>query len=90
VECFAKYDHFNEAVRHFRALVKYPGSTIFLYNEGHGRDTDPLSLYLRGLCLEGTNFSIEFESLSIEPLSYLGFKSTGILLVLLYLSSVVC
>ncbi|XP_024378551.1 uncharacterized protein [Physcomitrium patens] len=53
VECFSKYDHFNEAVRHFRALVRNPGSTTFLFNEGHGRDTDPLSLYIRGLCLEG-------------------------------------
>lgn len=53
MECFSKYDHFNEAVRHFRALVRNPGSTTFLFNEGHGRDTDPLSLYIRGLCLEG-------------------------------------
>lgn len=53
VECFTKYGHLNEAVRHFRALAKHPGATKFLYNEGEGRETDPLSLYLRGLCLEG-------------------------------------
>jgi hypothetical protein len=54
VECFTKYDLLNEAVRHFRALARHPGATTFLYNEGHGRETDPLSLYLRALCLEGT------------------------------------
>lgn len=54
MECFTKYDHLNEAVRHFRALARHPGATAFLCNEGHGRETDPLSLYLRGLCLEGT------------------------------------
>ncbi|KAG0565121.1 hypothetical protein KC19_8G166500 [Ceratodon purpureus] len=53
VECFTKYDLLNEAVRHFRALAKHPGATVYLYNEGNGRETDPLSLYLRGLCLEG-------------------------------------
>lgn len=53
VECFTKYDLLNEAVRHFRALARHPGATTFLYNEGHGRETDPLSLYLRALCLEG-------------------------------------
>lgn len=53
MECFSKYDHLNEAVRHFRALAKHPGATTFLYNEGQGRETDPLSLYLRALCLEG-------------------------------------
>jgi len=54
VECFSKYGHLNEAVRHFRALSRHPGALAFLFNEGHGRETDPLSLYLRGLCLEGT------------------------------------
>lgn len=53
MECFTKYDHINEAVRHFRAMAKIPGSTTFLYNEGHGRESDPLSLYLRALSLEG-------------------------------------
>lgn len=53
MECFTKYDHVNEALRHFRALAKLPGSTTFLYNEGEGRTSDPLSLYLRALCLEG-------------------------------------
>lgn len=58
MECFTKYDHLNEAVRHFRALARHPGATAFLFNEGHGRETDPLSLYLRGLCLEGKHISI--------------------------------
>ncbi len=43
----------NEAVRHFRALVRIPGSMCYLFSEGHGRESDPLSLYLRALCLEG-------------------------------------
>jgi hypothetical protein len=53
IECFTKYGLVNEAVRHFRALVRIPGSMCYLFGEGHGRESDPLSLYLRALCLEG-------------------------------------
>lgn len=53
IECFTKYGLVNEAVRHFRALVRIPGSMCYLFSEGHGRESDPLSLYLRALCLEG-------------------------------------
>ena len=58
VECFSKYDLMTEAVRHFRALAKHPGATVYLFNEGDGRETDPLSLYLRALCLEGIHLHI--------------------------------
>ncbi|KAH9317725.1 hypothetical protein KI387_019494, partial [Taxus chinensis] len=51
VECFTKYCVVNEALRHFRALKCYPGAMKVLHNDGkHG---DPLSVYLRALCLEG-------------------------------------
>ncbi|KAJ3682428.1 hypothetical protein LUZ60_015001 [Juncus effusus] len=51
VECFTKYSMINEALRHFRALRRIPGGTKVLFNEGNFGD--PLSLYLRSLCLEG-------------------------------------
>lgn len=51
VECYTKYGIVNEAMRHFRALRRIPGGTKVLYNEGNFGD--PLSLYLRSLCLEG-------------------------------------
>ncbi|CAA0814500.1 plastid transcriptionally active 3 [Striga hermonthica] len=51
VECFTKYCVTREAIRHFRALKRYEGGTIVLYNKG--QDGDPLSLYLRALCREG-------------------------------------
>jgi hypothetical protein len=51
VECFTKYCMVNEAIRHFRALRRIPGGTKVLYNEGNCGD--PLSLYLRSLCLDG-------------------------------------
>lgn len=51
VECFTKYGLVNEAMRHFRALKRIPGGTKVLYHEG--KYGDPLSLYLRSLCLEG-------------------------------------
>jgi hypothetical protein len=41
----------NESIRHFRALRRIPGGTKVLYNEGNCGD--PLSLYLRSLCLDG-------------------------------------
>ncbi|KAH7276525.1 hypothetical protein KP509_39G010500 [Ceratopteris richardii] len=51
VEGFTKYNIVDEAIRHFRALSKIPGGTRLLHNNGeHG---DPLSLYLRLLCLHG-------------------------------------
>lgn len=52
VECFTKYCVVKEAIRHFRALKNIPGGTRVLYNEGNFGD--PLSLYLRALCCEGT------------------------------------
>ncbi|KAL5990264.1 hypothetical protein ACLOJK_011161 [Asimina triloba] len=42
----------GEAIRHFRALKTIPGGMRVLYNEGNFGD--PLSLYLRALCLDGT------------------------------------
>nr|CAB3494514.1 unnamed protein product [Digitaria exilis] len=51
VECFTKYCMVNESIRHFRALRRIPGGTKVLYNEGNCGD--PLSLYLRSLCLDG-------------------------------------
>ncbi|KAG6555175.1 hypothetical protein Mapa_003214 [Marchantia paleacea] len=51
IECFTKYNVANEAVRHFRALSRLPGGLKYLHNEGS--NGDPLSLYLRSLCLEG-------------------------------------
>ncbi|KAJ1693952.1 hypothetical protein LUZ63_010650 [Rhynchospora breviuscula] len=51
VECYTKYSLVNEAMRHFRALKRIPGGINVLYNEGNFGD--PLSLYLRSLCLEG-------------------------------------
>lgn len=51
MECFTKYSMVNEAIRHFRALRRIPGGTKVLYNEGNCGD--PLSLYLRSLCLDG-------------------------------------
>ncbi|KAM3402006.1 hypothetical protein ACQJBY_001484 [Aegilops geniculata] len=51
VECFTKYCMVNEAIRHFRALRRIPGGTKVLYNAGNCGD--PLSLYLRSLCLDG-------------------------------------
>ncbi|XP_021306804.1 uncharacterized protein LOC8059268 isoform X2 [Sorghum bicolor] len=51
VECFTKYCMVNESIRHFRALQRIPGGTKVLYNEGNCGD--PLSLYLRSLCLDG-------------------------------------
>ncbi|KAL6839350.1 hypothetical protein ACP4OV_030847 [Aristida adscensionis] len=51
VECFTKYCMVNESIRHFRALRRIPGGTTVLYNEGNC--SDPLSLYLRSLCLDG-------------------------------------
>ncbi|KAL3695612.1 hypothetical protein R1sor_009688 [Riccia sorocarpa] len=56
VECFTKYNVVNEAVRHFRALSRLPGGMKFLHDEG--RNGDPLSLYLRALCLEGRAFDL--------------------------------
>ncbi|XP_021898145.1 LOW QUALITY PROTEIN: uncharacterized protein LOC110814870 [Carica papaya] len=51
VECFTKYCVVREAIRHFRALIKFEGGTSILHNEG--KFGDPLSLYLRALCREG-------------------------------------
>ncbi|KAG2537707.1 hypothetical protein PVAP13_9NG267200 [Panicum virgatum] len=51
VECFTKYCMVNESIRHFRALRRIPGGTKVLYNEGNCGD--PLSLYIRSLCLDG-------------------------------------
>jgi hypothetical protein len=51
VECFTKYCMVNESIRHFRALHRIPGGTKVLYDEGNCGD--PLSLYLRSLCLDG-------------------------------------
>lgn len=51
VECSTKYCMVNEAIRHFRALRRIPGGTKVLYNAGNCGD--PLSLYLRSLCLDG-------------------------------------
>eukprot|EP00252_Welwitschia_mirabilis_P020013 TRINITY_DN479_c0_g1_i1.p1 TRINITY_DN479_c0_g1~~TRINITY_DN479_c0_g1_i1.p1 ORF type:complete len:885 (+),score=198.68 TRINITY_DN479_c0_g1_i1:192-2846(+) len=51
VECLTKYCITSEAMRHFRALSTYPNGMELLHNDGkHG---DPLSLYLRMLCLDG-------------------------------------
>lgn len=52
VECFTKYCVIREAIRHFRALKTFQGGTKALHNEGNFGD--PLSLYLRALCREGT------------------------------------
>jgi hypothetical protein len=46
-----KYCMVNESIRHFRALHRIPGGTKVLYDEGNCGD--PLSLYLRSLCLDG-------------------------------------
>ncbi|KAM1052214.1 hypothetical protein ACFX19_034247 [Malus domestica] len=51
VECFTKYCVVREAIRHFRALIRFEGGTKALHNEGNFGD--PLSLYLRALCREG-------------------------------------
>lgn len=51
VECFTKYSIAEEATRHFRALSRVPGGMQLLHN--NGEYGDPLSLYLRLLCLEG-------------------------------------
>jgi hypothetical protein len=59
VECFTKYCMVNESIRHFRALQRIPGGTEVLYNEGNCGD--PLSLYLRSLCLDG-EFSLFYAS----------------------------
>lgn len=59
VECFTKYCMVNESIRHFRALQRIPGGTKVLYNEGNCGD--PLSLYLRSLCLDG-EFSLFYTS----------------------------
>lgn len=56
MECFSKYDYFNEVVRYFRVLVRNFGLIIFFFNEGYGRDIDLLLFYIRGLCLEGVYF----------------------------------
>eukprot|EP00850_Spirogloea_muscicola_P010689 SM000064S19711 [mRNA] locus=s64:33689:38036:+ [translate_table: standard] len=53
VECFAKYSKVQEALRHFRALVRHPGAMRALHQGG--RFGDPLSLFLRALTLEGNN-----------------------------------
>lgn len=50
-EGFTKYNIVDEAIRHFRALSKIPGGTQLLHN--NGENGDPLSLYLRLLCLHG-------------------------------------
>lgn len=52
MECFTKYGVIKEAIRHFRALKRFEGGTVVLHNEG--KFEDPLSLYLRALCREGT------------------------------------
>lgn len=52
VECFTKYCVVGEAIRHFRALTRFEGGTKVLHHEGNFGD--PLSLYLRALCREGT------------------------------------
>jgi len=54
VECFTKYCMVNESIRHFCALRRIPGGTKVLYNEGNCGD--PLSLYIRSLCLDETWF----------------------------------
>lgn len=51
VECFTKYCVVREAIRHFRALIRFEGGTKALHYEGNFGD--PLSLYLRALCREG-------------------------------------
>jgi hypothetical protein len=53
VEGFTKYNISEEAIRHFRALSKIPGGIKSLHNDGNYGD--PLSLYLRLLCLQGEN-----------------------------------
>ena len=56
VEGFTKYNIAEEAIRHFRALSKIPGGIKNLDN--NGENDDPLSLYLRLLCLQGDNWFI--------------------------------
>eukprot|EP00249_Psilotum_nudum_P023175 c28772_g1_i1 orf=120-3080(+) len=51
VECFTKFHLIEEAVRHFRALSKFPGGIRLLNNDGG--EGDSLSLYLRAVCLSG-------------------------------------
>lgn len=58
MECFTKYCVVGEAIRHFRALRNFEGGMIVLHNEGNFGD--PLSLYLRALCREGTHLLFLF------------------------------
>jgi hypothetical protein len=51
VECFTNYNDVNEAVRYFQALNQLLGGSTQLHNEG--QNGDPLSLYLRAVCLKG-------------------------------------
>ncbi|MCO5580736.1 hypothetical protein L7F22_034606 [Adiantum nelumboides] len=50
-EGFTKYNVVDEALRHFRALSKFPKGMQLLHN--NGENGDPLSLYLRLVCLHG-------------------------------------
>ena len=58
VECFTKYCVVREAIRHFHALKTFEGWAELLHNEG--KYGDPLSLYLRALCREGSFVSKSF------------------------------
>ncbi|KAI5060042.1 hypothetical protein GOP47_0024462 [Adiantum capillus-veneris] len=51
IEGFTKYNIVDEALRHFRALSKIPNGMQLLHN--NGENGDPLSLYLRLICLHG-------------------------------------
>lgn len=63
MECFTKYCVIGEAIRHFRALKNFEGGIQVLHADGNYGD--PLSLYLRALCREGTHaFIIMFSLLN--------------------------
>eukprot|EP00250_Pteridium_aquilinum_P011356 c20008_g1_i1 orf=833-3826(-) len=62
VEGFTKYNIPDEAIRHFRALSKISGGAQLLHN--NGENGDPLSLYLRLLCLHGKIDDL-FEALEV-------------------------
>ncbi|KAL2642218.1 hypothetical protein R1flu_009805 [Riccia fluitans] len=62
VECFTKYNVVSEAVRHFRALSRLSGGVTYLHDKG--RNGDPLSIYLRAVCLEGRSLDL-LEALEV-------------------------
>lgn len=70
MECFTKYCAVREAIRHFRALSRIEGGIKVLYDEGNYGD--PLSLYLRALCREGTVLSTAlcFDYLTFEAFNF--------------------